>query len=1314
MKEMRARKLILSVAAMLFLLAVSGLAAADNSKKLTIMVYMCGSDLESEYGSASEDIREMIDSGFSAEDTTVLVMLGGSPRWTRFPGLEGNGILVIQGPKSRMEIKKPTLLNMGKPKTLTQLLEYGAENYPAEDYALILWDHGGGPLEGVCWDVLFSDDHMTLAELTEGIREGWRFKKKLSWIGFDACLMGSAEVAAAVAPYAEYMIASQETEPAKGWNYAFLKEASGDGAATGRIIVDSYFDGLKGSSDPLTMACIDLARIDPLIQQMDSYFSELDSKMDRDHFEELSRIRYASTGFGKAVRAVGTEGYDLVDLADLIARYGGNNAAVSQSLQETVVYVRSDNGGACGLSVYHPYYNKEKYLESWQDYYRRLNFSPMYSRYLEHFGAILTGKEYTDWSGMITTDEGMVGEEAHAFSLELTDAQVRNCLSAELIVMEQFGSTEGVLSLAPISIIPAALNSQGKLTAEYRGNALYALDENGKILSGPVSYRLTDDGSYYILLCSYLNNSPNNTTKNDTIVLYYCTLDSATGGLDIARTYVYDPVSDNYTNRIPFTEEGLTDLGFQFFIRNMPDSREAIRGFDEWEPYDGYWARNIKLPIKWHLQFQEDWNSSDIYAMFQVTDIYQNTWCSLPVKVENPREKELAVTQTIGEMENLDIQCSARMKRTTLHPYIQIRVTVNNQTGSELILESTRMVLNGTRTTDQRLYPYNLEAGKTGEKSCMLQKEALIGLTSLSSVDFTLYVAVSGDHSSEPTQIPIHLDLAVADLGELAKEAPKVLAEAQDGDMTWQLVSLEQAEDGQISGLLHIENHGSTDFSSEGRMLINGMQADSSPVNFDLRPETDNYHPFTFTNRATLSSLTIAGKNTLYQSGINQALEQGGFARADRVDVWLESGLFPQTYQNRGITLQMEDGISLQAAEKMPEAKVLLDGSDLHVSIEQVLVADDGIGIGVRLENHLDETVCLEMIRPNLDGKEYDEFSLGKSIIMPPDTRAVHFIVLKSRKAINPGMPAEELTFRFKRGNFISEPAIIRFPAGTVFGAETGTILTAGDLDITSTAFMYKPMALNEEIIVTDAVIHPVMVTAPVVSAERGDAPEQGIVQLCVLSGKEGQNAETGEWETVRPIARANLKQTGSQWNAVFSGLACVVEDQLFLATNETQLDTNRWEIDSDNVYFYQEPGKCQTMENSDLFFDTDALYSDISFTAEILDGHAAISSPSMFIRGWGKKIMYDRTNLYLDEIAETAMQQRVRFISDDDIFYHTETHMLPAGSPVTFRLVPLDAIKGRKALTYALFWQDGSREDTLVDYETGVILEQTFRTAEE
>ena len=77
---------------------------------------------------------------------------------------------------------------MGEPGTLAQLLSFGKEQYPADSYALILWDHGGGPMEGLCWDELFSMDHLTLSELTDSLSAA-DLPEKLSFIGFDACLI---------------------------------------------------------------------------------------------------------------------------------------------------------------------------------------------------------------------------------------------------------------------------------------------------------------------------------------------------------------------------------------------------------------------------------------------------------------------------------------------------------------------------------------------------------------------------------------------------------------------------------------------------------------------------------------------------------------------------------------------------------------------------------------------------------------------------------------------------------------------------------------------------------------------------------------------------------------------------------------------------------------------------------------------------------------------------------------------------------------------------------------------------------------------
>ena len=83
------------------------------------------------------DILEMTSSGFSREDTAVLVMLGGSDDWKLNPGMDGTVIMEI-GPGRQRIVRRSEKMNMGSRETLTELLRFGIEKYPAEDYALIL------------------------------------------------------------------------------------------------------------------------------------------------------------------------------------------------------------------------------------------------------------------------------------------------------------------------------------------------------------------------------------------------------------------------------------------------------------------------------------------------------------------------------------------------------------------------------------------------------------------------------------------------------------------------------------------------------------------------------------------------------------------------------------------------------------------------------------------------------------------------------------------------------------------------------------------------------------------------------------------------------------------------------------------------------------------------------------------------------------------------------------------------------------------------------------------------------------------------
>ena len=135
---------------------------------------------------------------------------------------------------------------------LTRFLDFARENYPAESYGLILWDHGGGPMVGFGMDTAYKGDGLTLPELREALEQSaFKDDSKLEWLAFDACLMASLEVAALLSPYARYMIASQEALPGYGFDYAFLKSLSSSGLTgteAGRAIIDhtyAYYEALS-------------------------------------------------------------------------------------------------------------------------------------------------------------------------------------------------------------------------------------------------------------------------------------------------------------------------------------------------------------------------------------------------------------------------------------------------------------------------------------------------------------------------------------------------------------------------------------------------------------------------------------------------------------------------------------------------------------------------------------------------------------------------------------------------------------------------------------------------------------------------------------------------------------------------------------------------------------------------------------------------------------------------------------------------------------------------------------------------------------
>ena len=114
---------------------------------------------------------------------------------------------------------------MGDPGTLAEFLGFCRDNFPARHQAVILWDHGGGSAGGLVMDEQFSNDRLSLGELRDAFDRVFDANAKtppLDIVGFDCCLMATVDTAAAMQGFARYMVASEETEPGCGWNYAGL------------------------------------------------------------------------------------------------------------------------------------------------------------------------------------------------------------------------------------------------------------------------------------------------------------------------------------------------------------------------------------------------------------------------------------------------------------------------------------------------------------------------------------------------------------------------------------------------------------------------------------------------------------------------------------------------------------------------------------------------------------------------------------------------------------------------------------------------------------------------------------------------------------------------------------------------------------------------------------------------------------------------------------------------------------------------------------------------------------------------------------
>nr|WP_302696265.1 clostripain-related cysteine peptidase [uncultured Ruminococcus sp.] len=393
----------------------------NASDTYTLMLYMCASDLESECGFATEDLNEIM-YGYIAGNLNVIVQTGGTAEWQNTV-VADDRCQRYRVTEDGLELVDDSLgmQNMADSATLTDFIQYCSSNYAADHYGLVLWDHGGGVVGGYGYDENFGGDSMSLTEMSRALGDA---NVHLDILGFDACLMANFETCLMAAPYADYLIASEEPEPGCGWYYTDwigkLSENCGiPPKRYGRQIIDDYIteSGWDSPSMYSTLGMFDLQQVTQKLLPALSQFSD-------DAVQQLSAGEYRRISQSRSnTRAVYQSELDHIDLLDY-AQHSQSETAdqLEQAVSDCVVYYReTENGsGDNGLSILFPYYDLSA-LDMLEEMYQTLGYDDAYPAFLEQFANVMAGGQISV-SGFSNTQNHAAASEYSGFQWFDADA----------------------------------------------------------------------------------------------------------------------------------------------------------------------------------------------------------------------------------------------------------------------------------------------------------------------------------------------------------------------------------------------------------------------------------------------------------------------------------------------------------------------------------------------------------------------------------------------------------------------------------------------------------------------------------------------------------------------------------------------------------------------------------------------------------------------------------------------------------------------------------------------------------------------------
>ena len=163
------------------------------------------------------------------------------------------------------------------PQNLTDFINWSKEQRPADNYILILWNHGGAWLpeddypqgsRAVIYDDVLGSRGLTLDELVKGIKDSGT---KLKMVYYDACLMGMVEILSGLTECAEYALSASHVTPGIGGDYYSLIYNLNN-STNFETAIKAYcretISHWEPTGYPLDLMLVDLSMMDPLLSEI--------------------------------------------------------------------------------------------------------------------------------------------------------------------------------------------------------------------------------------------------------------------------------------------------------------------------------------------------------------------------------------------------------------------------------------------------------------------------------------------------------------------------------------------------------------------------------------------------------------------------------------------------------------------------------------------------------------------------------------------------------------------------------------------------------------------------------------------------------------------------------------------------------------------------------------------------------------------------------------------------------------------------------------------------------------------------------------